>query len=50
MTPETLMDKIRSIVAEIAFKLLLWGLQKTADEYWTEIYYQEMNHRIAKGE
>lgn len=45
MEKETLMDKIRDIIGGIAFRLLLWSLQKTADEYWTEIYYQEQAYR-----
>ena len=45
MGEETLMDKIRGIVGSIAFKLLLWSLKLTANEYWDQIYWQEVKHR-----
>jgi hypothetical protein len=45
MGNESLMDKVRDIVAGIAFKLLLWSLKMTANEYWDQIYWQEVEYR-----
>ena len=41
MGEETFFDKIRYFVSGISWRVLLWSLQMTADEYWLAIYKQE---------
>lgn len=41
MGKETLGNKIRRWVSAIGWILFLWGIGKTAEEYWKEIQLQE---------
>jgi hypothetical protein len=41
MGAETLLDKIRSIIAGVAWRTLLWSLRMSPDEYWNAVYEQE---------
>ena len=37
----TILDKIKVMIAAIAWELFIWGSGFTEEEYWTRIYEQE---------
>ncbi len=41
MEKETLIEKFKSWIAGIGFKIFLWGNESTEEQYWEEIYQQE---------
>lgn len=41
MKKENLVDKFKSKVSSIGWKLFIWGLGITQEEYWEHIYQQE---------
>lgn len=45
MNKQTLKKKIKDVIAGIAWKILLWSIGMTAEQYWTEIYREERNKR-----
>ncbi len=49
MDKETIIEKLKDTIAGIAFKIFLWAVGRTQEQYWQEIYEQEANHRKAEG-
>ncbi len=41
MKKQNLLDKIKRKVSSIGWKLFIWGLGITQEEYWERIYEQE---------
>ena len=41
MGEETLLDKVRSIIGAFAWKIFLWSIEMTAEEYGRRVYEQE---------
>jgi hypothetical protein len=41
----TLIQKMKSLLSGYLFKLFLWSIDRSAENYWTEIFFQELNHR-----
>ena len=41
MGEETILEKIRDFISRVSFKIYLWSIQRTAEQYWNEIYLQE---------
>ena len=37
----SIMEKLKRFIADIAFRLFLWGNGMTQDTYWQSIYEQE---------
>jgi len=36
MSKPTLLDRVRDLIGAFGFKLLLWSLSMTAEEFWDE--------------
>lgn len=45
MGTPTLLERFKSFVSSIGFRMFLWGIGMTADEYFDEIYEQEKMSR-----
>jgi len=41
MGDETIIQKLKNFIASVSFKVFLWSIDMTADEYWTGIYKEE---------
>ena len=41
MIPETIIQKTKSVIAVIAFKVFLWAIGMGKEGYWLSIYNQE---------
>jgi len=41
----TLLQWMKEIIGNISFRIFLWTINKTQDEYFTMIYNQERNNR-----
>jgi hypothetical protein len=41
MKKQNLLDRLKSKVSSIGWKLFIWGLEITQEEYWERIYQQE---------
>lgn len=37
MGEETIWEWIKDKIAGLAFKIFLWGIDKTKEQYWTEV-------------
>jgi len=37
----TILQRIKQVIAEIGWKLFIWGNDFTQEEYWQQIYLQE---------
>lgn len=37
----TLMDKIKDLLGRYAWRIFLWSIETTEEQYWKEIYEQE---------
>lgn len=48
MGKSSLIDKIKTLIANIGFKLFLWANQLTQEEYWKAIYEQEKRYNQEK--
>lgn len=44
----TFLDKIRNIIGKVAWKVFLWSIQMTQDNYWSIICDQELMIRAEK--
>jgi len=44
MGPQSILDRVRAVIASMAFSVFLWGIRMTADEYFMEIARQEANY------
>lgn len=40
----TLLDRLKRVVSSIGWKMFIWGLGITKEEYWSRIYEQEKNY------
>ncbi len=49
MDKETIIEKLKDIIAGIAFRLFLWAAGRTQEQYWQEIYEQEVNYKKEEG-
>jgi hypothetical protein len=49
MKKETLLEKLKSKLASIGWKLFIWGNDFTEEEYWTRIYQQEKQFQESKS-
>ena len=38
MGKQSLKDKIKEFITGIAFKVFLWGIEMTDDQYWKNVY------------
>jgi hypothetical protein len=47
MREDSFFDKIRELVTNIAFRLFLWSIRMTKEQYWLEIYEQEKRFKEA---
>lgn len=41
MGEETLLDKIRGKIGSMAWKVFIWSIRMTQEQYWRAIYEQE---------
>lgn len=41
MSEETIKEKIKGWISGVGWRMFLWGIEKTAEEYWKEIQRQE---------
>ena len=41
MGKQNLLDKLKSKVSSLGWKMFIWGLGITQEEYWERIYQQE---------
>lgn len=41
----TIIQRLKQIVASIGWKLFIWGNETTPEQYWSEIYEQEVAER-----
>lgn len=39
-----ILDRIRNVVGSIAWKVFLWSIRMTEDEYFEEVYKQEKKY------
>ena len=47
MGNQTIVEKIKAIISNAAWRVFLWSLNMTAEEYWTAVYEQEKYIRSA---
>ena len=49
MGPLPFLDWVRLCIGSIAWRILLWSLRKSEDEYFTEVYFIEKQTRPDRG-
>lgn len=49
MRKETLLEKLKSKLASLGFKMFLWGSSFKEEEYWEIIYQQEKQFKSTNG-
>ena len=42
---EVLIWRIKKTTQSLGWKMFIWGLGTTQEEYWNDIYHQEVAHR-----
>ena len=45
MMKDTIIQRIKSFIASLGWKMFIWGNDFTEEEYWEMIYNQEKNKR-----
>ena len=51
MGEETIKEKIKRIVGSIAWPIFLWSINRTAEDYWDDIYRQQKAiNRVARSQ
>ena len=48
MRETAIIDELRNIIAGISFRVFLWAVNRTAEQYWGEIFMQERAFRENK--
>lgn len=48
MRKQTLLEKLKSKIASLGWKLFLWGNSFKQEEYWERIYQQEKQFKSIK--
>lgn len=48
MKQQSLYKQFKSWLGGIGFRLFLWGNEMTAEEYWEQVYQQEVAHKAYK--
>ena len=48
MGKQNLLDKLKSKVSSLGWKMFIWGLGITQEEYWERIYQQEKQFKKNK--
>jgi hypothetical protein len=49
MKKEILLQKLKNIISSIGWKLFIWGLGISQEEYWGQIYEQELNFKTTQS-
>lgn len=50
MKKSNLIQKIKNKVSSIGWKLFIWGLGISQEDYWERIYQQELNYKNRTNE
>lgn len=50
MGPESFLDRLRDLITSVSFRVFLWSIGQTDDEYWTEVYEIESARREEAAE
>ncbi len=45
MDEQTILEKIKELIGKVAWRLFLWSISMTQEEYLTAIYKQESSRR-----